>query len=88
MRSWYPVTDNEMYVVLGLSMLTGIIKKPTMRLNFFLNEGFCKHQISVMLLPERDLNFSADFYISVTMTVNQSTQALLNYSRFSPFCLT
>jgi hypothetical protein len=36
-----------------------------------------------MLLPHRDLNLSADFYTSVTMTVNQSTKALQNYSRFS-----
>jgi hypothetical protein len=41
-----------------------------------------------MLSPERDLNLSADFYISVTMTVKKSAKALLNYSRFSPFCLT
>jgi hypothetical protein len=33
-RYWYPVTDNEMYVVLGLFMLTGIIQKPTTRLCF------------------------------------------------------
>jgi hypothetical protein len=33
-RSWYPVTDNEMHVVLGLFMLTGIIQKPTTRLCF------------------------------------------------------
>jgi hypothetical protein len=34
MRSWYPVTDNKMYAVLGLFMMTGIIQKPTTRLYF------------------------------------------------------
>jgi hypothetical protein len=34
------------------------------------------------------LNLSADLYISVTMTANQSTQNLQNFSRFSLFCLT
>jgi hypothetical protein len=38
-----------------------------------------------MLLPETDLNLSADDYVSVTMMINHFTQALINYSRFSLF---
>jgi hypothetical protein len=31
-RAWKPVTEGEIYVVLGLFMLMGIIQKPTLRL--------------------------------------------------------
>jgi len=31
MRDWKPVTKDEMYVVLALSMQMGIIQKPTLR---------------------------------------------------------
>ena len=34
MRDWKPVTEDEMYVVLALFMLMGIIQKPTLRSYF------------------------------------------------------
>ena len=34
MRDWKPVTKDEMYVVLALFMLMGIIQKPTLRSYF------------------------------------------------------
>jgi hypothetical protein len=34
MWAWKPVTEREIYVVLGLFMLMGIIQKPTLRLYF------------------------------------------------------
>jgi hypothetical protein len=33
-RAWEPVTEGEVYVVLGLFMLMGIIQKPTLRSYF------------------------------------------------------
>jgi hypothetical protein len=30
-RSWVPVTENEIYVLLGLFLLMGMVQKPTMR---------------------------------------------------------
>jgi hypothetical protein len=33
-RAWKPVTEGEVYVVLMLFMLTGIIQKPTLRSYF------------------------------------------------------
>jgi hypothetical protein len=33
-RAWKPVTDGEIYVVLGLFMLMGIVQKPTLRSYF------------------------------------------------------
>jgi hypothetical protein len=33
-RAWKPVTEGEIYVVLGLFMLTGIIQNPTLILCF------------------------------------------------------
>jgi hypothetical protein len=87
LRSWCPDTDNEVYAVLGLFTLTRTIQKPATRLHsskqiILQTPGFSG------VITKRDLNLSADLYISVTMTANQSTQTLQNFSRFSLFCLT
>ena len=41
MRDWKPVTKDEMYVVLALFMLMGIIQKPTLRSYFSKKYYFC-----------------------------------------------
>jgi hypothetical protein len=37
MRNWKPVTTDEIYVVLALFMLMGIVQKPTLRMYFSRN---------------------------------------------------
>jgi hypothetical protein len=36
-RDWKPVGENEIYVVLALFMLMGIVQKPTLQLHFLKN---------------------------------------------------
>jgi len=44
MRNWKPVTKDEMYVVLALFMLMGIIQKPTLR-SYFSKNSFADSKL-------------------------------------------
>jgi hypothetical protein len=85
-RSWYPVTNNEIYVVLGFYMLTGIIQKPTTRL-YFSKRRIVQTPGFGDIITRGRLELICRF-LHFNDRVNRSTQAHLNYSRFTPSCLT
>jgi hypothetical protein len=66
MRDWKPVNKDEMYVVLALFMLMGIIQKPTLR-SYFSKIIFWRLQSLVQLFLWIGLNLSAILCISTTM---------------------
>jgi hypothetical protein len=63
MRDWKPVTTDEVYVALALSMLMGIIQKPT-QLSFFKKLYFGDIKFLALLFLWIGLNQSANFLIS------------------------
>ena len=66
MRDWKPVTKDEMYVVLALCLLMGIIQKPTL-VHIFQKIIFWRLQFFVLLFLWIGLNQSAILCISTTM---------------------
>jgi hypothetical protein len=57
MRDWKHVTTDEIYVVLALFMLVGIVQKPTLRLNFSRN--------SILAIPVSGSVISMDRFESI-----------------------
>jgi hypothetical protein len=76
-RSWCPIADNEMYVVRGLLMLTGIIHNLPQG-GISQNEGSCRYQAVVILLREwfdlicRFLHFSDNDSKSIYTSIRNS----------------
>ena len=68
MRDWKPVTKDEIYVVLALFMLMGIILKPTLR-SYFSKIIFWRLQSLVQLFLWIGLNQYAILCISTTMII-------------------
>ena len=69
MRDWKPVTKDEMFVVLALFMLMGIIQKPTLRSYLKKKNLFWRLQYLVLLFLWIGLNQSAILCISTTTII-------------------
>ena len=68
MRDWKPVTKDEIYVVLAIFMLMGIIQKPTLHSYFSKNYILATPSL-VLLFLWIGLIHSAILCISTTMTI-------------------
>jgi hypothetical protein len=68
MRDWKPATKDEMYVVLALFMLMGIIQKPKLR-SYFSKNCILATPMLVLLFLWIGLNQSEILCILSTMTI-------------------
>jgi len=55
-RSWTPVTESEIYTVLGLFLLMGIVQKPTARSYFWKTRVISTPGFADVISRERDLS--------------------------------
>jgi len=52
-RSWKPVTESEIYIVLNLFLLMGIVQKPTVRSYFSKSRVISTPEFADVIIRER-----------------------------------
>jgi hypothetical protein len=82
-RAWKPVTKEEIYVGLGLSMLMGIFQKPTMRSYFTTKRVISTPGFGDIITREREWNYVVNFCILLTIKPLIVFKYQKNFSKFS-----